>query len=65
MASWMSAGTALSTALPLRAQTGADLSSRLQQALNADDSSKQLEALMVPEQATALADRFRRFSQVP
>lgn len=61
MASWM-CGTALFTALPLRAQTGADLSSRLQQALNADDSSKQLEALMVPEQASALADRFRRFT---
>ena len=47
MASWL-CGTALFTAVPLRAQQGADLSIR-QQALNADDNSQQLEALMVPE----------------
>jgi len=61
MASWL-CGTALFTAVPLRAQPGADLSTRLQQALNAEDSSQQLEALMVPEKAEALADRFRRFT---
>lgn len=61
MASWL-CGTALLPALPLRAQTGVDLSVRLQQALNADESSQQLEALMVPEKAEALAERFRRFT---
>ena len=61
MASWL-CGTSLFTAVPLRAQQGADLSIRLQQALNAEDSSQQLKALMVPEKAEALADRFRRFT---
>lgn len=61
MASWL-CGTALFTAVPLRAQPGAELSTRLQQALNAEDSSQQLEALMVPEKAEALADRFRLFT---
>ena len=61
MASWL-CGTALFTAVPLRAQPGADLSTRLQQALNAEDSSQQLEALMVPEKAEALAERFRLFT---
>ena len=55
MASWM-CGTALFSALPLRAQPGADLSSRLQQALNADHLVIAGAALMI-EQPQLTADK--------
>ena len=37
------------------------ISARLQRALNADDRVQALSALMAPDQATTLIDRFRRF----
>ena len=57
-------GAAVISALPALAASGDDsaLSARLQQALNADDRVQALSALMAPDQATSLIDRFRRFS---
>lgn len=57
-------GAAVISALPALAASGDDsaLSTRLQQALNADDRVQALSALMAPDQATTLIDRFRRFS---
>ena len=60
----MLSGAAVISALPALAASGDDsaLSTRLQQALNADDRVQALSALMAPDQATTLIDRFRRFS---
>ena len=57
-------GAAVISALPAIAASGDDsaLSARLQQALNAEDRVQALSALMAPDQATSLIDRFRRFS---
>ena len=57
-------GAAVISALPALAASGDDsaLSARLQQALNAEDRVQALSALMAPDQATSLIDRFRRFS---
>ena len=57
-------GAAVISALPAIAASGDDssLSARLQQALNAEDRVQALSALMTPDQATSLIDRFRRFS---
>ena len=58
-------GSAVISALPALAASGDDsaLSTRLQQALNADDRVQALSALMAPDQATTLIDRFRRFGK--
>ena len=58
-------GAAVISALPALAASGDDsaLSTRLQQALNADDRVQALSALMAPDQATTLIDRFRRFGK--
>ena len=58
-------GAAVISALPALAASGDDsaLSARLQQALNADDRVQALSALMAPDQATTLIDRFRRFGK--
>ena len=58
-------GAAVISALPAIAASGDDsaLSARLQQALNADDRVQALSALMAPDQATTLIDRFRRFGK--
>ena len=58
-------GAAVISALPAIAASGDDsaLSTRLQQALNADDRVQALSALMAPDQATTLIDRFRRFGK--
>ena len=55
---------AMMTALPGMAASGgtAALSVRLQQALNAEDRVQALTALMAPDQAQTLIERFRRFS---
>ena len=59
----LSAAAAIS-ALPALAASGdgTALSARLQQALNSDDRVQALSALMTPDQASTLIDRFRRFS---
>ena len=59
----LSAAAAIS-ALPALAASGEGkaLSARLQQALNSDDRVQALSALMAPDQATTLIERFRRFS---
>ena len=58
-------GAAVISTLPVLAASGDDsaLSTRLQQALNADDRVQALSALMAPDQATTLIDRFRRFGK--
>ena len=58
-------GAAVISTLPVLAARGDDsaLSTRLQQALNADDRVQALSALMAPDQATTLIDRFRRFGK--
>ena len=63
LATVLSAAAAIS-ALPALAASGdgAVLSARLQQALNSDDRVQALSALMTPDQASTLIDRFRRFS---
>ncbi len=55
---------AMMTTLPAMAASGgtAALSVRLQQALNAEDRVQALTALMAPDQAQTLMERFRRFS---
>ena len=55
---------AVISAMPALASSGdaVDLSARLQLALNADDRVQALSALMAPDQATTLIERFRRFS---
>ena len=57
-------GAAVISGLPALAVGGddTDLSARLQQALNSDDRVQALSALMTPDQASTLIDRFRRFS---
>ena len=57
-------GAAVVSGLPALAASGddTDLSARLQQALNSDDRVQALSALMTPDQASTLIDRFRRFS---
>ena len=57
-------GAAVISGLPALAASGddTDLSARLQQALNSDDRVQALSALMTPDQASTLIDRFRRFS---
>ena len=57
-------GAAVISGLPALAVVGDDtaLSARLQQALNSDDRVQALSALMTPDQASTLIDRFRRFS---
>ena len=57
-------GAAVISGLPALAVGGDDtaLSARLQQALNSDDRVQALSALMTPDQASTLIDRFRRFS---
>ena len=57
-------GAAVISAVPAIAASGDDsaFSARLQQALNAEDRVQALSALMAPDQATSLIDRFRRFS---
>ena len=59
----LSAAAAIS-ALPALAASGEGkaLSARLQQALNSEDRVQALSALMAPDQATTLIERFRRFS---
>lgn len=56
---------AMMSALPASAARGANatLSARLQQALNAEDRVQALSALMAPDQAETLIERFRRFSK--
>ena len=63
LATVLSAAAAIS-ALPALAASGdgTALSARLQQALNSDDRVQALSALMTPDQASTLIDRFRRFS---
>ena len=55
---------AVISAMPALASSsdGVDLSARLQLALNSDDRVQALSALMAPDQATTLIERFRRFS---
>ena len=55
---------AVISAMPALAASsdGVDLSARLQLALNSDDRVQALSALMAPDQATTLIERFRRFS---
>ena len=57
-------GAAVISGQPALAASGddTDLSARLQQALNSDDRVQALSALMTPDQASTLIDRFRRFS---
>ena len=59
----LSSAAVISTMPALAASSDAvDLSARLQLALNADDRVQALSALMAPDQATNLIERFRRFS---
>ena len=64
LASVLSSAAVIST-MPALAASGdaVDLSTRLQQALNADDRVQALSALMAPDQATTLIERFRRFNK--
>ena len=57
-------GAAVISTMPALAVSGdaVDLSARLQLALNSDDRVQALSALMAPDQATTLIERFRRFS---
>ena len=63
LATVLSSAAVIST-MPALAASGdaVDLSARLQLALNADDRVQALSALMAPDQASTLIDRFRRFS---
>ena len=63
LATVLSSAAVIST-MPALAASGdaADLSARLQLALNAEDRIQALSALMAPDQATTLIERFRRFS---
>jgi len=63
LATVLSAAAAISVLPALAASgDGTALSARLQQALNSDDRVQALSALMTPDQASTLIDRFRRFS---
>ena len=64
LATVLSSAAVISTMPALAARGDAvDLSARLQQALNADDRVQALSALMAPDQATTLIERFRRFNK--
>ena len=63
LATVLASAAVISTMPALAASSDAvDLSARLQLALNADDRVQALSALMAPDQATNLIERFRRFS---
>ena len=63
LATVLSSAAVISTMPALAASGDAiDLSARLQMALNADDRVQALSALMAPDQASTLIERFRRFS---
>ena len=63
LATVLASAAVISTMPALAASSdAADLSARLQLALNADDRVQALSALMAPDQATNLIERFRRFS---
>ena len=63
LATVLSAAAAISVLPALAASgDGTALSARLQQALNSDDRVQALSALMTPDQASTLIDRFHRFS---